>query len=83
MLQPGFKLTLYEFLSLSFWLVTNILQVSVAVLPYGDAANICGGSLPDYIPQVRTSAKYIYFSFKNSALLLSEQTGQVNSCHAS
>ncbi|XP_031400043.1 uncharacterized protein LOC116210319 [Punica granatum] len=29
-------------------------KVLVAVLPYGDASDLCGGSLPDYIPQNST-----------------------------
>ncbi|PKI65109.1 hypothetical protein CRG98_014578 [Punica granatum] len=34
--------------------VLSFFKVLVAVLPYGDASDLCGGSLPDYIPQNST-----------------------------
>lgn len=30
----------------------SFFQVTVAVLPYAEAVELCGGCLPDYIPQV-------------------------------
>lgn len=34
--------------------LTYCTQVSAAILPYEQAAEICGGQLPDYIPKVKT-----------------------------
>lgn len=34
-------------------LIPHFFQVYATVLPYEEAAELCGGSLPDYIPQVR------------------------------
>lgn len=40
-----------------------LIQVSVSILPYDKASELCGGSLPDYIPnsKVRTQERVLVF----------------------
>lgn len=38
----------------SYLMVIYCTQVFVGLFPYEEAADICGGRLPDYIPKVKT-----------------------------
>lgn len=44
---------LYNYVSVRVVMIPCIIQVSVSILPYDKASELCGGSLPDYIPKVR------------------------------
>lgn len=49
-----FSLSFFFFLhSIFFSVVICTFQVFASILPYNEASDLCGGCLPDYIPQVR------------------------------